>query len=141
MYLGIQPDDGNYDIHPGQLSEKTDKTDHAHLIVNNEVTNTDLDSITNFIIRDLENTGKSVRIISSYKDAQSDETVVALKNRDSFINLDYHCAILLDDGTWADKQGTGHDSRQGFIKNPDGVWGEWWKSYNSKTIYLAISEP
>lgn len=139
MNLGIEPNDGNYDIQPGQLSENKEG-DHAHVVVFGALTNKDLETITDFMIRDFEKSGKDVRIISSYKDAKADETVIALKNKDFVLNPDYHCAILLDDGSWADKQGTGNDSRKGAIKDPDKDWGKWWNRYSSETVYLAISE-
>ncbi len=140
MNLGIQPSDGNYDTQPGQLSETKDG-DHAYVVVGDEPQNTDIESITNYIVRDMEQTGNSVRVIESYDEATEEERVVALKTTKPFIFgvNDYHCAILLPDGSWADKQGTSKDSRQGAITNPDEDWGAWWNRYNSETIYIAIS--
>jgi len=140
MNLGIQPSDGNYDIQPGQLSEKI-IGDHAHVVTANGPQNTDITSIKNYIIRDVEQAGKNVRIVDSYKDANDDETVVALKTAHPFIGtIDYHCLIQLEDGIWADKQGTQKDSRQGAITNPDEGWVGLLKNYNSETVYFAISE-
>lgn len=139
MNLGIQPSDGNYDIQPGQLSENGIAYDHAHAMVLNRLENTDLGTITNFVIRDFEKAGRDVRIINSYEDANKNEIVIALKNKDTVLNPDYHFAILLDDGTWADKQGTRKDSRQGAIKNPDETWEGWLNRYNTETVYFAIS--
>lgn len=141
MYLGIQPSDGNYDIQPGQLSEKKDG-DHAHVETPNGPLNTDITTIANYIIRDVEQAGENIRVIDSYKDANEDETVIALKTTHPsfFGSLDYHCLVQLQAGTWADKQGTANDSRQGVLTNPDEDWVSSWKRYNSETIYFAISE-
>lgn len=143
MNLGIQPSDGNYDIQPGMLSE-TSVGDHAHADGGDHALHTDTKSIIDYIIRDIEKTGKDIRMVESYNDAVEGETLVALKNDNFFIGGEsYHVAIRLPDGTWADKRGTGYESRQGEIDNPDGPWAaEWWKKvYNTETYYFAISEP
>lgn len=142
MYLGIQPSDGNYDIQPGQLS---DSKGGDYILDNGQDPPAAfyLKSVIDYTIRDIEQNGRNVRTIDSYEDAIDGEQVIALKTSDPkvFGMRDYHYAILLPDGSWADKLGTRSDSRQGAIEDPDGPWGEWWKSYNSKTIYLAITEP
>ncbi len=143
MNLGIQPSNGNYDIQPGMLSE-TRVGDHAHADGSDRALNTDTESIINYIIRDIEKTGRDIRMIESKEDAAEGETLVALKNDNFFFGGDqYHVAIQLPDGTWADKRGTGNESRQGEIDNPDGPWvAEWWKYvYDTETYYFAISEP
>lgn len=141
MTLGIETTDGNYDVQPGMLSQ-TRQGDHAHAEVFNEVVNKDIEAITDFIIRDIEQTGRSAREISSYTDAADNEVVIAIKtNNPNSLMPDYHCAVLLPDGSWADKPGIGKDSRVGRIKEPDESWGNWWKKYDSETTYLAIFNP
>lgn len=141
MNLGIEPRDGNYDIQPGQLSESISGD---HVLDNGQDGPAEyyLEAVTAYTIRDVERSGRSVRIISSTEDANENEQILALKISDPkiFGMRDYHFAILLPDGTWADKPGTRSDSRHGAIEDPDGQWGEWWRSYNSATIYLAVSE-
>lgn len=141
MTLGIETADGNYDVQPGMLSE-TRAGDHAYAEVFYDVVNKDIDTITDFIKRDFKKDGKSVREINSYTDATDNEVVVAIKttNQDS-IAPDYHCAVLLPDGSWADKPGIRSDSRVGVIKEPDNSWGNWLRKYDSKTVYVAISNP
>ncbi len=142
MNLGIQPSDGNYDVQPGMLSE-TRVGDHAHAEGSDRALNTDTETIIEYIIRDIEKTGRDIRVIESREDAAEGEILVALKNDNFFFGGDqYHVAIQLPDGTWADKRGTGYESRQGEIDNPDGPWAaEWWKYvYDTETYYFAISE-
>lgn len=142
MYLGIQPDDGNYDIQPGQLSDNGDKNDHALNEMFGEQANYDIASVSAYMVRDFEQAGKTVRKIDSYQDAIMGESVIALKTLNPLFGMrDYHFAILLPDGTWADKQGTKNDSRQGAIQNPDESWGNWLQRYNSETYYFAVSQP
>ncbi|MDP3447239.1 MAG: hypothetical protein Q8S22_04165, partial [Eubacteriales bacterium] len=126
MNLGIQPSDGDYDIQPGMLSE-TRAGDHAHVVGNEIVLNNDLETIKDFVIRDFKQTGRTAREIDSYKNANEGEIVVALKTTHPFIGMeDYHCMVLLSDGTWADKLGTGGNSRNREIEDPDKSWGDWW---------------
>ena len=143
MNLGIEPSDGNYDVQPGQLSEKNDG-DHAHAETPTGPIKTDTTSITNYIIRDIEESGLNVRVVDSYTDSRAGEKIVALKNSEVFlVGLDYHCAVQLSDGSWADKRGVKNDSQQGEIIDPDGSWiGKWYQpTYDSNTIYFAVSEP
>jgi len=142
MNLGIQPSDGNYDIQPGQLSDNGNKNDHALNDMFGEQANYDISSVSAFMIRDFEQAGKAIRKIDSYQDAIKGENVIALKTLDPLFGMrDYHFAILLPDGSWADKQGTQNDSRQRAIQNPDESWGNWWQRYDSETYYFAISQP
>lgn len=143
MYLGIEPSDGSYDIQPGQLSAGY-PNDHAHSVVFDQPENTDTESLIRYFVRDLEETGRDVRVVQSYEDANEEETIVALKNQNFIIGGEaYHFAIQLPDGSWADKRGTGNDSQQGAIKDPDEPWvGNWYqKTYDTETIYFAISQP
>ncbi len=141
MYLGIEPSDGSYDVQPGQLSE-TIRGDHAYYENTSGRQNTDTAAIVEYFVRDIEQTGRNIRVINSYEDAIEEETVVALKNTKFFFGGDnYHFAIQLQNGSWADKLGPGNDSQQGAIENPDEPWGKWWMRYNSETIYFALSQP
>ncbi len=141
MYLGIEPSDGSYDIQPGQLSE-TIRGDHAYYENNSGRQNTDTATVVKYFVRDIAQTGRDIRMINSYEDATEEETVVALKNTKFFFGGDnYHFAIQLQNGSWADKLGPGNDSQQGAIENPDDPWGKWWMRYNSETIYFALSQP
>lgn len=54
-------------------------------------------------------------------------------------NADYHFAVLLSDGTWADKTG-GLPSRWNVIDGTSATWdlGETKDYYNTESVYLAV---
>lgn len=133
MYLGITPDD--YMTQPSDLSTGND---YRYGKSNKEYAQ----KITNRIINDMQQTECDARIIDTYTDAEDGEIVIALKTRFLF-QTDYHVAVLLPDGTWADKLARGSDSTKGRIKNPDARWPSTFLffPYNSDTIYIAVTPP
>lgn len=98
------------------------------------------DEIAEWVMRDMEYLGKSVRIVSSPQDINSEETLVAMKvkNTDNGDLFDYHFAVQLKNGKWADKVGF-LPSRYDKI---DGYAIEWelneYNTYDSGTIYFAV---
>lgn len=127
-------------------------------IENNGYTNLEdriysLDEITEYVLRDMEILGKNVRVIESPQDAQVNEYVVAMKTSTQSLpvsytmNADYHFAVLLNDGTWADKPGQ-TPSRWNEI---DGTASSWDLAtpqdyyyiegyYNTESVYFAVEE-
>lgn len=101
----------------------------------------------------MEALGKNVRVIDSPEDAKGNEYVVAMKtSTECFPNTqsaDYHFAVLLKDGTWADKQGRAH-SHQNLIDGTAPTWN--WgipkdggndyvlDYYNKESVYFAVEE-
>jgi len=135
MYLGIEPKNGNYVIDPGDLSTGND--------YRNPKSNDDyVQKIADRVVNDMKQSRGDARIIGSYTDAEDGEIVVAVKTR-FLLFTDFHVAVLLPDGTWADKLGAGHDSAKGQIENPDDPWpANWWlRPYDSDTIYIAVTPP
>ena len=112
----------------------------------------DVNEIANFVIRDMEQLGKEVRLLKNPSEKEENEHLVALRSTTnpiymqlpSFLNLpysasilatDYHFAVQLSDGTWAEKIG-GSASRWNKI---DGTSPESWDSnYDSEIIYFAV---
>ena len=66
-----------------------------------------LETLTQYVLNDMDNLSISVRVISDPAECEPDEYVVAMKSSTKLINgiKDYHFAVQLSDGTWADKQG------------------------------------
>jgi len=94
------------------------------------------------IINDMKQSGGDARIIDSSADAEDSEIVIAVKTR-FLLQTDYQVAVLLPDGTWADKQGVGDDSTKGRIEDLDAPWPAGWlrRPYDSNTIYIAVTPP
>ncbi len=65
--------------------------------------------ITGYIQRDMKALNKAVRVVDSPSDKTDNEYIVAMKTSDIIIPsigvADYHFAVQLSDGTWADKPG------------------------------------
>ena len=104
------------------------------------------EEIAAFVMRDMNVLGKSVRIVDSPTDKTDNEYVVAMKTSDILLMpwgmADYHFAVLLSDGTWADKQGQSA-SRWNKIDGTAATWDidEWNKNYyNSESIYFAVEK-
>jgi hypothetical protein len=135
MYLGIEPKYGNYNLEPGDISFSNDG-------VYGDNNDQYVQIVANRVIKDMKQSGGDARIINSTTDAEDGEIVVAVKTRYILFN-DFHIAVLLPDGTWADKQGTIHDSTKSRIENPDDDWPAGWLSrpYDSDTIYIAVAPP
>lgn len=99
--------------------------------------------VTNYILSDMKVLGKNVRVIESPEEAEENEYVVAMKTSTYYIpgtqHADYHFAVLLSDGTWADKV-SGNPSRWNMI---DGMAANWdapvyEKYYNTESVYFAV---
>ena len=101
--------------------------------------------ITTFIQRDMKSLNKSVRVASSPSDKKSNEYIVAMKTSTILLNghADYHFAVQLSDGTWADKPGL-TPSRWNKINGNAVTWdlGEGESSvknyYNTETVFFAV---
>ncbi len=142
MYLGIEPKNGDYIAQPGDLSTGSDfpawNNEEAYGTNKNEY----VQKIADRIVSDVKQSSGDARIIDSYTDAEDGEIVVAVKTK-FYVQPDYHVAVLLPDGTWADKMAKGHDSTKGRIENPDDSWSDGFLSfpYSSDTIYIAVTPP
>lgn len=101
------------------------------------------EEITEFVLRDMDALGKNVRVINSPEEAEANEYVVAMKTSTKLVPgtsiADFHFAVLLSDGTWADKAGDS-PSRWNVI---DGTWATWDTRgvkdyYNTESVYFAV---
>ena len=101
------------------------------------------DEITKYIERDMKELNKSVRVVDSPKDKLDDEYIVAMKTSTKVIPsigvADYHFAVQLSDGTWADKPGQ-TPSRWNKINGTAVTWdlGNIKDYYNTETVYFAV---
>ncbi len=96
-----------------------------------------------FVMRDMKALKKPVRIISSPTEKLENEQVVAMRVRLSGAPYDYHFAVQLSDGTWADKISSMGPSRWNEIDGTAITWdrgeAESLKNfYDSETIYFAV---
>lgn len=88
-------------------------------------------------------TEKSVRVVDSPKDKLDDEYIVAMKTSTIVIPsigvADYHFAVQLSDGSWADKPGQ-TPSRWNVLDGTAIAWdlGNIKNYYNTKTVYFAV---
>ena len=106
----------------------------------------DVDEIVDFVKRDMEKLGKDVRIVDSPQERLEGEYIVALKTSSYIVPeigvADYHFAVLLSDGTWADKTGQGPsrwNEIDGMAVSWDAIaYGKGNGYYNSETRYFAI---
>ena len=99
-----------------------------------------VDEISDFVMRDMNALGKSVRIVSSPQSKKANERIVAMKVvvTDSPEKFDYHFATQLSNGAWADKIGF-LPSRYNKIDGTAICWEiNEFKIYNSDTIYFAV---
>ncbi|MDE6020433.1 MAG: RHS repeat-associated core domain-containing protein, partial [Ruminococcus sp.] len=99
--------------------------------------------ITGYIERDMKALNKSVRVVNSPSDKADNEYIVAMKTSDiiiPFINVaDYHFAVQLSDGTWADKPGQ-KPSRWNALDGTAIAWdcGDIKNYYNTESVYFAV---
>lgn len=103
-----------------------------------------LDDLKEYVQRDMKNLSISIRIIDDPSECNSDEFVVAMKisvkEEDGVEKRDFHFAVQLSDGTWADKPGAGA-SRWNYLNGTDDVWGmnEDNSFYNSESVFFAVN--
>ena len=101
------------------------------------------DEITSFVMRDMQQLGMDVRVVSNPSDKGEDEYIVAMKTSTMLVPgysfADYHFARQLSDGTWADKPGQ-TPSRWNKIDGMAATWdlGNQKGYYNTKTVYFAV---
>ena len=99
--------------------------------------------IAQLVMDDMRAINHSCRRISSPQEADNGELVVALKTGTyifTYQMTDYHFAVLLSDGTWADKPGN-TSVRRGYISGYDDAWplfGICDEYYCSPTVFFAI---
>ena len=103
------------------------------------------DEIAEFVLRDMDALDKSVRIVNSPEDKRENEYIVAMKTS-TYILLgigvaDYHFAVLLSDGTWADKPGRA-PSRWNALDGTAIAWDLAYLEnyYNTETVYFAVEK-
>ena len=101
------------------------------------------EEITEFIQRDMDALNKSVRVVDSPKDKLDNEYIVAMKTSTIVISsigvADYHFAVQLSDGSWADKPGQ-KPSRWNVLDGAAIAWdlGNIKNYYNTETVYFAV---
>lgn len=102
-----------------------------------------LETLTQYVLNDMDNLSMSVRVISDPAECEPDEYVVAMKSSTKLINgiKDYHFAVQLSDGTWADKQGK-CASRWDGLDGTDDTWDMYERDgyYNTKSVYFAVNK-
>ena len=111
-----------------------------------------VEEIAEYVLRDMETLGKNVRIINNIMEASDNEYVVSMKTStervpvEGYRNVaDFHFAILLSDGTWADKTGQ-VPSRWNVLDGTDLTWdwgypeNEYYVKgyYNTESIFFAV---
>ena len=126
--------DGNYD--PGELSG------HGKMYQDGKQFYT-TEEIAALIKSDIDAGYIDARRIYNLDELQDDEYLVAMKTSDFLVEgknqSDYHFAILLSNGTWANKQGhspSRWNGLNGFAK----VWDKFGQPgyYNTDTVYYAV---
>lgn len=101
------------------------------------------EEITRFIQRDMNALNKSVRIVNSPNDKLDNEYIVAMKTSTFVIPAigvaDYHFAVQLNDGSWADKPGK-KPSRWNAMDGTAVAWDldNIKNYYNTETVYFAV---
>ena len=99
--------------------------------------------ITEFIKRDMNALNKSVRVVNSPSDKSDNEYIVAMKTSTIVIPslgvADYHFAVQLSDGSWADKPGS-TPSRWNALDGTAIAWDldNIKNYYNTPTVYFAV---
>ena len=92
-------------VDPGDYSTGKNSSDYMYLTKDIYT----VSEIKDYVMRDMEALNKPVRVVSSPEDCGPNEYIVALKTSDRPVKgryqADYHFAVLLSDGTWADKPG------------------------------------
>ena len=101
------------------------------------------EEITMFVERDMNALDKSVRVVDSPNDKFENEYIVAMKTSTIIIPYigaaDYHFAVQLSDGSWADKPGL-TPSRWNALDGTAIAWdlGSIKNYYNTETVYFAV---
>ncbi len=101
--------------------------------------------IQGYVLRDMKALNKTVRSIDAPAAKKDNEYVVAMKTSDIILPVinvaDYHFAVLLSDGTWADKPGS-LPSRWNRIDGTALKWdsGGYIDYYNTESIYFAVEK-
>ena len=101
--------------------------------------------ITDFIMRDMKSLNKPVRIVDSPLDKNENEYIVAMKTSSIVLEdigvADYHFAVQLSDGTWADKPGQ-TPSRWNVLDGTALTWdlGYIENYYNTESVYFAVEK-
>lgn len=99
--------------------------------------------LAEYVVADLEFWGKEARLITSVSDKTSDEYVIAIKTSTRHYNYvyDFHFAVQLEDGTWADKPGDGA-SRWNYLDGTADTWDleEDDGYYNTESKYIAVKK-
>ncbi len=101
------------------------------------------EEITEFVQRDMQAYGKEVTVLKSLTDKKDGEYIVAMKTstivHPALGRADYHFAVLLSDGTWADKQGH-NASTWNQIDGYAVAWNmiDYPGYYDTKTVYFAV---
>ena len=84
------------------------------------------EQVADFAIRDIKAKGRNAFTIESPSDAPEGYYVIALKTSDKVSPntgvCDYHFAVRIDVGIWADKPGKGSPSRFGYISVSSPSW-------------------
>ena len=104
-----------------------------------------VDEVAKYVLRDMDFLGIPARIIDNPSQKNESEYVVAMKTSciipRGYPCNDFHFAVLLSNGMWADKQGD-HPSRWGVIDGYAITWdfnpGD--KFYDSETRYFAVGK-
>lgn len=104
-----------------------------------------VDQVAEYVLRDMDYLDIPVRLIDDPSKKNESEYVVAMKTSSILFPKypcnDFHFAVLLNDGTWADKQGS-RPSRWGKIDGYAITWdslpGD--KFYDSETRYFAVGK-
>ena len=126
---------------PGMYSISEDPNDYMGGVEGKEFYT--LDEIQDYVLRDLAFWGIQARPAESPADKKQNEYIVAMKISDMIVYgmscADVHFAVLLDNGTWADKQGN-TPSSWGVIDGYAATWDLEPRDgyYNSDTRYFAV---
>lgn len=103
-----------------------------------------LDDLKKYVENDMRSLFVSIRTINDPSECNSDEFVVAMKIsikvEEGEEKRDFHFAVQLSDGTWADKPGSAA-SRWNHLDGTDDVWGtdEDSSFYNSESVFFAVN--
>ena len=102
-----------------------------------------VDEVAEYVLRDMKFLGISARLIDNPSQKIGSEYVVAMKTASAILPgwpcNDFHFAVLLSNGMWADKQGKS-PSRWGVIDGYAATWDSYPGdgAYNSETRFFAV---
>ena len=104
-----------------------------------------VDEVAEYVLRDMKFLGIPARLIDDPSQKNESEYIVAMKTSSIILPdcpcNDFHFAVLLSNGMWADKQGD-DPSRWGKIDGYAITW-DWYpgdKFYDSETRYFAVGK-